>query len=138
MEDPLAPVQTRTPSSLLTSVNVRRAGAAALALTGLLHLVLVPEYFKEATTIGWLFVLGGLASVAVAAWLWLRDEPAAWWTAAVLGGGMIVGFLLSRTVGLLGFQEGEWELSGIVSILLELAVVAAFVVDWRGLARSHA
>jgi hypothetical protein len=32
---------------------------------------------------------------------------------------MAIGFVLSRTVGLPGFHEGEWELSGLISLLLE-------------------
>ena len=39
--------------------------------------------------------------------------------------GMGVGFVLSRTVGLPGFHEGEWELSGIVCLLLEAGFVGA-------------
>lgn len=36
---------------------------------------------------------------------------------------MAVGFILSRTVGLPGFHESEWELSGLISVLLEIGVV---------------
>lgn len=115
---------------------LRRSAAIALLLTGLLHLVLVPEYLEEASRIGWSFVVGGLVSVAVAAWLWLREDDRAWWLATLLGAGMAVAFILSRTVGLFGFQEAEWELSGSVSVLLELGIVGAFVWDHFAPARA--
>lgn len=38
---------------------------------------------------------------------------------------MGVGFVLSRTVGLPGFQESEWELSGLVALVLEVGFLAA-------------
>jgi hypothetical protein len=36
---------------------------------------------------------------------------------------MATGFILSRTVSLPGFHEEEWELSGVISVLLEIGVV---------------
>ena len=43
---------------------------------------------------------------------------------AVVAAGMAVGFILSRTTGQPGFHESEWEVSGLVSLLLEGWVVA--------------
>jgi len=101
-----------------------RIAAAALAATGLIHLVLAPEYFAEQAYIGVLFILGGLTSLGLAARLWTTAGDAAAWTlAALVSAGMAVGFVLSRTVGLPGFHESEWELSGVVSVLLEAGVV---------------
>ena len=37
---------------------------------------------------------------------------------------MGAGFILSRTVGLPGFHESEWELSGMVSLLFEAGFLA--------------
>ncbi|MBK8293592.1 MAG: hypothetical protein IPK93_02015 [Solirubrobacterales bacterium] len=51
--------------------------------------------------------------------------------AALVAGGMAIGFVLSRTIGLPGFQEGEWELSGIISLLLEAGVVGAAITAVR-------
>jgi hypothetical protein len=39
--------------------------------------------------------------------------------------GMGIGFVLSRTTGLPGLHESEWELSGIVALVLEAGFVAA-------------
>ena len=114
-------------------LQVRRAGAALLAATGAIHLVLAPEYLGEQAYIGVGFILGGIAALLVATRLWRergRDQ-AAWTLGALLSAGMAVGFVLSRTVGLPGFHESEWELSGIVSVLLEIGFVGCAATALR-------
>ena len=56
----------------------------------------------------------------------------------LVSAGMAAGFILSRTVGLPGFHEAEWELSGVVSVLLEIGVVglAAAALGSGGSART--
>lgn len=53
------------------------------------------------------------------------DAQATPYSNTVIAAGMGVGFVLSRTVGLPGFHESEWELSGLVSLLLEAGFLAA-------------
>jgi hypothetical protein len=114
-------------------LQVRRAGAALLAATGVIHLVLAPEYLGERAYVGIGFILGGIAALLIATRLWRergRDQ-AAWTLGALLCAGMAVGFVLSRTVGLPGFHESEWELSGIVSVLLEIGFVGCAATALR-------
>jgi hypothetical protein len=99
--------------------TTRQMGAAALAATGLLHLVLAPEYFGEQPYVGVLFLLGAVACGLIALRLWRANDTAAWTLGSLVAAGMAAGFILSRTTGLPGFHEGEWELSGLVSLLLE-------------------
>jgi drug/metabolite transporter (DMT)-like permease len=105
--------------------SLRTLGAAALAIVGVIHLVLSPEYLGEQTYVGVLFILGGLLLCALAVRVLLRDDPAAWLLGAVTMAGMGVGFVLSRTTGLPGLHESEWELSGVVCLIVEAAFVAA-------------
>ncbi|HWK28723.1 MAG TPA: hypothetical protein VNS09_19320 [Solirubrobacter sp.] len=105
--------------------------AALLAATGALHLILAPEYLGEKAYVGVLFILGGLGSLAVAARLWTRHDRVTWALGALIATGMAVGFILSRTVGLPGFHESEWELSGIVSVLLEAGFIGALAWHTR-------
>jgi len=114
-----------------------RAAAVALALTGVIHLVLAPEYMAEAAYIGVLFIAGGLSSLALAAWLWARENPAAWLGAVAVSAGMAGGFILSRTIGLPGFHESEWEVSGIVTVLLELGVIGLATASLSGSRRTR-
>jgi hypothetical protein len=111
----------------MTPTRIRRLAAVLLGATAALHLVLAPEYLEEKAYIGVLFILGGLASLAVAARLWTRDDRRSWALGALMAIGMAAGFILSRSVGLPGFREPDWEPSGILSVLLELGFVAALV-----------
>jgi hypothetical protein len=103
----------------MVRTQIRRLAAGLLGATGALHLVLAPEYLQEKAYIGVLFILGGLAALAVAARLWYRDDRPAWALGALTAAGMAAGFILSRSVGLPGFHESDWELSGVLSVLLE-------------------
>jgi hypothetical protein len=102
----------------------RRVAAGLLAGTGVLHLALAPEYLGEQLYVGLLFIAGGIVSAVLAARLWRADDLRAWLAGAAVAAGMALGFVLSRTVGLPGFHEAEWELSGLLSLLLEAGVVA--------------
>jgi hypothetical protein len=108
--------------------KTRKWAAAAIGGTGLIHLVLAPEYFGEQAYIGVLFLAAAAVCGYVAGKLWTGREVAAdWLLGAATAAGMFVGFVLSRTVGLPGFHESEWELSGLVSLVLEAGFVGAAV-----------
>lgn len=98
--------------------------AGLAAAIGVLHLALAPEYLSEAPLIGLLFIVGGVALVAAAVGLW-RDlhRPVALGIGTLVALGMFVGGVLSRTVGLLGFHESDWESSLLVSLALEAVFV---------------
>jgi hypothetical protein len=109
--------------------TTRKISAVALAAVGVLHLLLSPEYLSAETYVGVLFIAGGAVLCALAVALWRTDNVPSWLLGALTMAGMGIGFVLSRTTGLPGFHESEWELSGIVALLLEagfcLAAVAA-------------
>lgn len=72
--------------------------------------IATPEYVKEKGYIGASFGVSFLLCTLVVIWLWTRPARTAWIAGALLCAGMILGFLLSRTVGLPGFNEsGVWE-----------------------------
>jgi hypothetical protein len=108
----------------MSTITTRQAGAAAIAAVAAIHLILAPEYFGEKPYVGLLFLAGAAAGGLVALRLWQHSDRRAWLLGSVIAVGMGAGFILSRTVGLPGFHESEWELSGIVSLLFE----AGFVV----------
>jgi energy-converting hydrogenase Eha subunit C len=111
----------------MTTQTLRRFSAAALAAVGVIHLILAPEYLDEQAYIGVLFILGGVALAGIAVRLWRADDAPSWLVGALIMAGMGIGFVLSRTVGLPGFKESEWELSGVIALILEASylVVAA-------------
>lgn len=114
--------------------TLRKGVALALAATGVLHLILTPEYAEKQAYLGVLFAAGGLAALGLAWAIWTRTDNSALVLGALISIGMGAGFILSRTVGLPGFQEGEWELSGLISLVLEsfVAIGAAQLMRSRG------
>jgi Na+/proline symporter len=107
----------------MTSINVTRIGAAAIAGIAAIHLLLAPEYLGEQAYVGVLFLLGAGAGALIAVRLWRGGDPASWALGVAISVGMAIGFVLSRTIGLPGFHESEWELSGLISLLLEAGFV---------------
>jgi hypothetical protein len=121
----------------MRSATTHRLGAALIAGVGLIHLVLAPEYLGQQLYVGVLFLAGAAASAYVAARLWRQGDMGAWILGALVAAGMAVGFVLSRTLGLPGFHEHDWELSGIVSLLLEGGFLAAATAALSPVARPR-
>jgi hypothetical protein len=120
----------------MTTTNLTRVGAATMAGIAAIHLLLAPEYLGEEAYVGVLFLLGAGAGALVAMRLWRGGDPASWALGVAISAGMAVGFVLSRTVGLPGFHESEWELSGLVSLALEggfIALAALVAPNYAGL-----
>ncbi len=103
----------------MISTPARRTAAVMLGLTGILHLILAPEYLGKTAYIGLLFLGGGIVASVSAVRLWSVDDRLAWRAGILTASGMAVGLLLSRTTGLPAFKESEWELSAIVTMLAE-------------------
>src|SRR4051812_11118678 len=122
----------------MTQVTRQRSAAVALAVVGLIHLAITPEGLEEQTYIGVLFLLGGVAALIAAVWVWRADDRPVWAAAALMCAAMFVAFVLSRTVGLPGFKESEWEPIGLLSLVAEAwVVVLAALVTPRAAAPSR-
>jgi hypothetical protein len=111
----------------MISPLTRKLAAGALAAVGVIHLILSPEYMSEQAYIGVLFIAGGLFLCGLAIALWRADNVPSWLLGALTMAGMGIALVLSRTTGLPGFHESGWELSGIVSLVLEAGFVAAAI-----------
>jgi len=105
-----------------------RTAAVLLAVNGLLHLALTPEYSGKNLMVGAGFLGFAAVSAYLAVRLWRHDDQSAWAAAAAVSVLAFAGLVASRTVGLLSFYEPDWEIAAIVSLLLEAGVVgvAAF------------
>jgi hypothetical protein len=110
----------------------RGAAAAILCVTASIHVVALPRHIRDAPMIGLLIGLAIPVCVSIASWLWSTGEDQAWLAAAGLMGAFILAFLLSRTVGLPGFER-----SGMVTYWSEglPALIAEFGL--LGLASEH-
>ncbi len=108
--------------------GLRRALAAAgLGGIAVIHLIDTPGKFEEAPYLGVLFVVLIVASLAAAELLVRRNSLLGWACGALLAGGTVVAYALSRTVGLPGAPSddiGNWaEPLGLASLLVEGIVV---------------
>ncbi|PKW12340.1 hypothetical protein SAMN05428944_0405 [Streptomyces sp. 1222.5] len=113
-----------------TDVTLRGLGACCAVGNVVLHALLVPDHLEENFYVGVLFALGSVVMLAVAAALVTLKRPMiAWLTGALVSFGMIIGFLLSRTVGLPdGYYESGWEPPyGPLSLIVEGLFILAFL-----------
>ena len=109
--------------------GIARQALAAAGLVGVavVHLLDTPGKFEETPYLGVMF-LGLIAASLLAAELLLRGaDSIAWLAGAGLAGATILGYVVSRTIGLPGAPEddiGNWsEPLGMVSLLIEAVVL---------------
>jgi hypothetical protein len=89
-----------------------------ILIAGLIHLLLTPQHFAETAYLGTLFLANFVGSILAAFGIY-RGLRWGWALGALFAGCAFVAYLLSRTVGLPGVEEGH---------LLE---------PWGGLATTH-
>ncbi|MDT5320954.1 MAG: hypothetical protein QOD88_3476 [Mycobacterium sp.] len=119
-------------AGIITRIGI----AAALAVSGISHAYLYIHGYQHIPTIGAAFILQASLSFAVAALILIGGPGWLRWAAAMVAGGALVAFVLSRTVGLFGFSERGWQPSphAAVSVVAELLTVGlwvAYLIDRR-------
>ena len=109
-----------------TVLALTATGAGFLVWSGVIHLMLWSDGYKDISVIGPLFLVQGIVSiilgVAIVAFRWLALLAAG----AVAGVATAVGLLLSVYVGLFGFQESLSVPYAELSLAVEFT--AAFVL----------
>jgi hypothetical protein len=117
-------------------VATRIGIAVTLAVSGISHAYLYIHGYQHIPMIGTSFIVQASVSFALAALVLLGGPAWLGWAAAMLAGGSLVAFALSRTVGLFGFSEQGWQPSphAVVSVVAEALTVglwAAYLVGHR-------
>ncbi|MGI8623869.1 MAG: hypothetical protein ACR2NB_10410 [Solirubrobacteraceae bacterium] len=118
--------QTTSASTNADDVVARTLGATGMAGIGLIHLLDAPGKFQETPYLGWMYLGLIAASIMTAYLLICESSRRAWLAAAGLAASAIVGFTLTRTVGLpqATGDIGNWsEPIGMASLYVEGAVV---------------
>jgi hypothetical protein len=108
---------------------IRIGFAATLFISGISHAYLYVHGYQYIPTIGAAFVAQAGTSFALAVLIlaggpgWLR------WAGALVAGGAVVAFALSRTVGLFGFSERGWHPSphAAISLVAEFLTVGLWL-----------
>jgi hypothetical protein len=118
--------------------------AVAVAVGGISHAHLYIHGYRHIPTIGTAFLAQASVSFAVAVLILVGGPAWLRWAAAMVAGGSLVAFVLSRTIGLFGFSEEGWQprphaAVSVVAELLTVALWAAYLIDrWRAGVRRAA
>jgi hypothetical protein len=104
----------------------RAAAVVGLVGIGLIHLLDLPGKFTGTPYMAWLYVALIVGCMFLAGALIRGSDPRAWFAAGTLAFTVIVGYTLSRTIGLpqSGGDIGNWsEPLGMASLFVEGSVV---------------
>ena len=121
-------------------VATRIGIAVTLAVSGISHAYLYIHGYQHIPMIGTSFIVQASVSFALAALVLLGGPAWLRWAAAMLAGGSLVAFALSRTVGLFGFSEQGWQPSphAAISVVAEVVAVGLWAVYLIGHRRAGA
>lgn len=127
------------PSATVTHMTTISKALKILAIisiiaVGLIHLGTARDAFAEATYKGLLFVANGVGALVAAVGVY-RDRPGwGWLLGVVVAGGAMLGYVVSRTVGLPGLpaEPDAWlEPLGVASLVAEGLFLVLFGVTRR-------
>jgi hypothetical protein len=103
----MSTVITHRPSP--SQVAGRAALSVTLAVSGVAHAYLYVHGYRYIPTVGAAFLIQSSAFVALAILILLGGRRWLHWAAGLGALGSLIGFAMSRTIGLLGFVEHGWE-----------------------------
>jgi len=123
----------------ITGTAVQGAAIALVLVTGAIHFVDAPSSFGDATYKGWPFVANGIAAIVAAIAIY-RGQRWGSSLGVLVAGGALVGYVISRTIGLPGLAPEIWISSplAVLSLAVEVACVAVLVQSARSMRYSDA
>jgi hypothetical protein len=125
------PAQLTSPAARWAVSILALAGAVALVWSSVIHLQLWSDGYKAISVIGPLFLIQGIAGIALALALVAFRWAAMLAAGAVLLAGTAIGLLLSAGIGLFGYQESlavPYAASSLTGEFAGTAVLAAALV----------
>jgi hypothetical protein len=140
---PTTDTPTTPADGVIADAVARAVAAVGLAGVGLIHLLDITGKFSETPYMGWMYVGLIIACLGVAGALVRSSARVVWLAAIVLPLSAMIGFTLTRTVGLPQAMDdiGNWgEPLGMASLFVEGSLVAlgAGVLTARARGRVHA
>jgi threonine/homoserine efflux transporter RhtA len=115
-------------------MNTRTFQWLSVAIIGLVHLYMVPQEYGEVAYMGVLFGINFIAAIIAAVGIY-RQENWGWLLGVGIAIGSLIGYILSRTVGLPGMEIEAWlQPIGVLSLVVELAFIMLVMVKkpWVG------
>ena len=95
----------------------------------MIHFVEAPDNFSEAMYKGILFALNGVGALIAAVGIYRGSRTWGWGLGVIIAAGAVIGYVVSRTVGLPGLEvDDEWfEPIGVLSIIVEVGFVGVWL-----------
>ena len=109
---------------------LRLATIVLIVVVGLTHLIGAPQHYRVAPYIGVGFVANFIGALVAAVGIY-RDALWGWLLGALVAGGALVMYVVSRSVGMPGFEHavGRWSGPlGILSLVVEALFIAIFLL----------
>jgi hypothetical protein len=109
---------------------LRLAAIALIVVVGLTHLVGAPQHYRVAPYIRVGFVANFIGALVAAVGIY-RNALWGWLLGALVAGGALVMYVVSRSVGLPGFEHaiGRWSGPlGILSSVVEALFITIFLL----------
>lgn len=106
------------------------AGIVLILATGVIHFIEAPDSFDDATYKGILFVLNGIGALIAAVGIYRGVKSWGWTLGLLVAAGALIGYIISRTVGLPGLEaepDAWFEPMGVASLLVETLFTALAV-----------
>jgi hypothetical protein len=122
------PASLTSPAARWALTLLAVAGAGLLVWSGVLHLQLWSEGYRTISVIGPLFLVQGIASIALAVALVVFRRLVLLAAGAALAAGTAAGLLLSASVGLFGYTESLAVPDAVTSLVVEFTSAAVLAV----------
>jgi hypothetical protein len=106
------------------------AAIVLIVVVGLSHLIGAPQHYRVAPYIGVGFVANFIGALVAAVGIY-RDVMWGWLLGALVAGGALIMYVVSRSVGLPGFEHavGRWSGPlGILSLVIEALFITIFLL----------
>ena len=116
---------------------LRLAAIVLIVVVGLSHLIGAPQHYRVAPYIGVGFVANFIGALVAAVGIY-RDVMWGWLLGALVAGGALIMYVVSRSIGLPGFEHavGRWSGPlGILSLVVEALFITIFLL-WLSVRRE--
>ena len=110
--------------------TLKLAAILLIFAVGLTHLIGAPPHYRVAPYIGVGFVVNFIGALVAAVGIY-RDALWGWLLGAIVAGGALVMYVVSRSIGLPGFEHavGRWSGPlGVLSLVVEALFLAVFLL----------
>ncbi len=122
----------------MKSKNLEWLGVILITIVGAIHLILMRGEYEEAHYLGMLFAANFVGAIIAAIGIY-RDSLWGWILGFLVAAASLLGYFLSRTVGLPGMEIESWlDPYGVLSLLLEAIFIVLVIqkAPWKGAVQS--